>query len=438
MRYHGRVTDALPRRLGLWSAIAVVVGSTIGSGIFRSPAGIADRLPGPLPLLAVWVAGGVLALCGALALAEVAAALPRTGGIYAFLREIWGPLPAFLFGWAELVVIRAAATGAIAITFAEYAYRLLGIPPDGSVRWAAAAAIVLVAAVNIAGVRWGATVQNVTTLAKYAGLLVVIVLAFVTDLPRGGHFLPAAPPGSFDLARFGLALVSVLWVFDGWADLSFIAGEVREPQRNLPRALIGGTLAVIAIYLLANLAYLTVLPIGEMRHSPLIAAEVGQRLLGAAGAALVSVTVVVSTFGTLNGVLLTTPRIFFAMAADGKLFRPLARVHPRFQTPYVAIGLGAALGVVFVLARTFEQLTDAFVVAIAPFYALGVAAVFRLRRRGTASPFRSPGYPLVPALFVAAMLFLLGNAILDPSTRWATIAVLGVVLAGIPVHALIR
>jgi len=222
------------------------------------------------------------------------------------------------------------------------------------------------------------------------------------------------------------------------ADLSFIAGEVREPQRNLPRALIGGTLAVIAIYLLANLAYLTVLPIGEMRHSPLIAAEVGQRLLGAAGAALVSVTVVVSTFGTLNGVLLTTPRIFFAMAADGKLFRPLARVHPRFQTPYVAIGLGAALGVVFVLARTFEQLTDAFVVAIAPFYALGVAAVFRLRRRGTASPFRSPGYPLVPALFVAAMLFLLGNAILDPSTRWATLAVLGVVLAGIPVHALIR
>jgi amino acid transporter len=304
------------------------------------------------------------------------------------------------------------------------------------VRWAAAGAIVVVAAVNIVGVRWGAGVQNVTTFAKYAGLLVVVALAFALELPRGGHFTPAAPPGSFGLAPFGLALVSVLWVFDGWADLSFIAGEVREPQRNLPRALIGGTLAVLAIYLLANLAYLTVLPVDEVRRSPLIAAEVGQRLLGATGAALVSVTVVISTFGTLNGVLLTTPRIFFAMAADGKLFRPLARVHPRFQTPYVAIGLGAALGVVFVLARTFEQLTDAFVVAIAPFYALGVAAIFRLRRRADASPFRAPGYPLVPALFVAAMLFLLGNAILDPSTRWATLAVLGVVLAGIPVHAL--
>jgi basic amino acid/polyamine antiporter, APA family len=430
------VVDALPRRLGLWSAIAVVVGSTIGSGIFRSPAGIADRLPGPLPLLAVWTAGGLLALCGALSLAEVAARLPRTGGIYAFLKEAWGPLPAFLFGWAELVVIRAAATGAIALTFAEYAFRLVGLPREAGVHWAAAAAIVVVAAVNIAGVRWGAAVQNVTTFAKYGGLCVVIGLALGAELPRtGGHFVPAAPEGSFSMAPFGLALVSVLWAFDGWADLSFIAGEVRDPQRTLPRALIAGTLAVIAVYLAANVAYLAVLPVSELRRSPLVAAEVGARVIGPAGAALVSVTVVVSTFGTLNGVLLTTPRIFFAMAADGLLFRPLAAVHPRFQTPYAAIGLGAVLGVIFVLARTFEQLTDAFVVAIAPFYALGVAAVFRLRRDGVASPFRTPGYPVVPGLFVAAMGFLLVNAIVDPSTRWATLAVLGVVAAGVPVYA---
>src|SRR5262249_2455154 len=235
--------SARPRRLGLASAIAVGVGSTIGSGIFRSPAGIADHLPGPLPVLAVWVAGGLLVLCGALTLAEVAGALPRTGGIYAFLREGWGPLPAFLSGWAELVVIRAAATGAIALTFADYLFRLAGLPRvppyDTYAHWAAAAAIVLVAAVNAAGVRWGAWVQNVTTVAKSGALPFVVVLALVVELPRaGGHFAPAVPPGSFAVGPFGLALVSALWAFDGWADLSFVAGEVRDPRRNLPRALI--------------------------------------------------------------------------------------------------------------------------------------------------------------------------------------------------------
>jgi APA family basic amino acid/polyamine antiporter len=428
----------LPRRLGLASAIAVVVGSTIGSGIFRSPAAIADRLPGPGPLMAVWVTGGLFALCGALTLAEVASALPRTGGIYAFLKQAWGPLPAFLFGWAELVVIRAAATGAIALTFAEYLFRLLGLPltppHDAHAHYAAAGAIVVVAGVNIVGVRFGAALQTVTTIAKYGALLLVVVLALAVELPRGGAAHLAAP-GGFALGPFGLALVSVLWAFDGWADLSFVAGEVRDPGRTLPRALIGGTLAVIVIYLAANVAYLVVVPIDELRRSPLIAAEVGGRILGGAGVVLVSVAVVVSTFGTLNGVLLTTPRIFFAMAEDGLLFRPLAAVHPRFQTPYVAIGLGAVLGVAFVLLRTFEQLADAFVVAITPFYALGVAAVFRLRRRAEHAPtFRVPGYPVTPALFVAAALYLLVNAVADASSRWPTIAVLAVVAAGVPVY----
>ena len=440
----GQPSADLPRRLGLWSAIAVGVGSTIGSGIFRSPAGIADHLPGPLPLLLVWGTGGALVLCGALTLAEVAGALPRTGGIYAFLREAWGPLPAFLFGWAELTVIRAAATGAIALTFADYLFRLAGLPRvppyDTYAHWAAAGAIVVVAAVNALGVRWGAWVQNVTTVAKYGGLLVVVVLALALELPRtGGHFVPAVPAGSLAVGPFGLALVSVLWAFDGWADLSFVAGEVREPRRNLPHALIAATLLVLGIYLAANVAYLAAFPVGDIRRSPLIAADVGERVLGAAGAVLVSVTVVVSTFGTLNGTLLTTPRIFFAMAADGLFFRGLAAVHPRFHTPYVAIGLNALLGVVFVLLRTFEQLTDAFVVAIVPFYALGVAAVFPLRRRADHDPpFRVPGYPVVPVLFLAATAFLLANAVIDPASRWATLGVLAVILAGVPIYGLAR
>jgi amino acid transporter len=434
--------SSLPRRLGLWTSIAILVGSTIGSGIFRSPAGIAERLPGPLPLLGVWITGGVFALCGALTLAEVAGAFPRTGGLYVFIREGWGRLPAFLFGWAELVVIRAASLGAISTTFAEYSLRVLGYDPAAApysdyVHYVAAVAIAVTAGFNYVGVRWGALVQNVTTLAKYGGLLFIILLAFAIGLPRsgGGNFTPASPAGSFGIAPFGLALVSVLWAFDGWADLSFVGGEVKNPRRNLPRALIVGTLAVIAVYLLANLAYLAVLSVDEIARSPLVAAEVAERLVGSPGVIFVALTVMLSTFGTLNGSLFTAPRIFFAMADDGLFFRRVAAVHPRFETPYVAIALAAVLGIIFVMLRTFEQLADAFVTAIVPFYALGVASIFVLRRRGDYDPpFRVPGYPVVPAVFVLATVYLLVNAVLDPASRWATLGVLGTIVVGIPVY----
>jgi APA family basic amino acid/polyamine antiporter len=431
----------LTRRLGLWSAAAVLVGSTIGSGIFRSPAGIANRLPGPLPMLGVWVIGGLFALCGALTLAEVAGALPETGGLYVFIREGWGRLPAFLFGWAELSVIRAAALGAVSTTCAEYGFRLFGLDPAAPahvwpVHLVAAGAIAVTAFFNYRGLRWGSAVQNLTAVAKYGGLLFVVLVALAVGLrATGGHFTPAAPTGSFGIAPFGLALVSVLWAFDGWADLSFVAGEVANPRYTLPRALIGGTIAVIVIYLLANVAYLAVLPIEQIRVSKLVAADVAERVLGATGALFVAGTVVLSTFGTLNGSLLTSPRIFFAMAADGMLVRRVADVHPRYGTPYVAIALSATLGIVFVLMRTFEQLADTFVTAIVPFYALGVASVFSLRRkRGYNPSFRVPLYPFVPGLFVLATAYLLANALIDPSSRWATAAVLAIVLAGIPVY----
>src|SRR6266576_7118675 len=289
--------SSLPRRLGLWSAVAVLVGSTIGSGIFRSPAGIADKLPGPLPLLAIWLTGGLFALCGALTLAEVAGVFPRTGGVYVFIRESWGRLPAFLFGWSELVIIRAAALGAISTTFSEYLLRVLGHDPrvepySRYVHYIAAVAIVLTATFNYVGIKWGALVQNVTTLAKTGALLLIIILALAIGLPQtGGHYTPAVPPGSFSFPQFGLALVSVLWVYDGWADVSFVGGEVKDPERNLPRVLIFGTLMI-------------------------------------------------TTFGTLNGSVLTGSRILFTMAADGLLFKPVAIVDRRFQTPAVAIGLG--------------------------------------------------------------------------------------------------
>ena len=431
---------ALQRQIGLWSAIAVVIGSTIGSGIFRSPAGIADKLPGPLPMLSSWIAGGIFAICGALTIAELASALPRTGGIYVFLKKGWGDLAAFVFGWSQLVMIRAASLGAIAITCAEYFFRVMGWDLNAvmPVRYAAAIAILLTATFNIAGVRVGALFTNLTVLAKYGGLMFIIIVAFAIGLPAtGGNYFPLVPTGSFTIPAFGLALVSTLWAFDGWADLSYNGGEVKDPQRNLPRALIGGTLMVIAIYLLANLAYLAVLPIEEIRVSRLVAADVAERVLGPAGVVFVSVTVMVSTFGTLNTVLFTSPRIFFAMADDGLFFKPVASVHPKLGTPWIAIILAALLGAAFVLLRNFEQLADAFVTAFLPFYFLAVASIFRLRGRPDYQPgFKVPFYPFVPALFMLAVLYLLVNALVQESSRLQTIGVFAVCLTGVPVYYL--
>lgn len=431
----------LPRQLGLWSAIAVVIGTTIGSGIFRSPAGIADKLPGPFPLLTVWVVGGIFALCGALTLAEVAGALPKTGGYFVFIREGWGRLPAFLYGWTELIIIRAAALGGISLTFAEYSLRGLGYDPskapyDTYAHWVAAGALGLMATVNIVGLKWGALVQNVTTLAKYGGLMLIVILALVLGLPQtGGNFTPANPPGSFSVGAFGLALVSVLWAYDGWGDLTKVGGEVADPRRTLPRAIVIGTLAIILIYVLANVAYLSVLTVDEIRGARLVAADVAQKLVGPVGVTLVSLTVLVSTFGSVNGSLLTGPRIFFAMADEGLFFRQVAKVHPKFKTPYVAITLAATIGIAFVLLRTFEQLADIFVTASLVFYLLSVGAVFRLRKRPDWNPsMRIPLYPLPPLLFCGATLFLMVNALMDPGQRWGTVGVFGIILLGIPVY----
>ena len=420
--------------------MAVVIGSTIGSGIFRSPAGIADRIPGPLPLLLIWILGGLFALCGALTLAELTSEVPRTGGFYALLREGWGKIPAFLFGWGQLTIVRAASLGAIAITFAEYFVRVIGFDPsiapyDRYAQYIAAAAIALTATFNIIGVKWGSAVINLTTVAKFGGLAFIVILALAVGWPQtGGHFTPMIPEGSVRAGAFGLALVSVLWAYDGWADVSYVAGEVTEPRKNLPRAIIGGTLAVMIIYVLANVGYMAVLPIEEIRTSRLVAADVAERIIGRPGVVMVSTTVMISTFGTLSAVLLTSPRVLFAMADDGMLFAPIARVHPKYQTPYVAIGLVATLGLIFVLILRFEKLADTFVIAMIPFYALGVAAIYRLRRRPGYSPsFRTPGYPVVPALFIVSVAYLLLNALLDEGSRMWALGIFAVLLAGIPV-----
>lgn len=425
----------LVRRLGLWSSLGLVIGVTIGSGIFRTPATIATRVPDPALMLGVWVLGGVISLCGALSVAELAAALPQTGGWYVYLRESWGRLAGFLFGWAELVLIRASAAGAIATVFSEYFLRSLGVDAAANgplTDYVAAAAIVVSAVVNILGVQIGAAVAGVSTVAKFGALVVLVLGSFLAGAGTTANLTAAAAPVNGGL--FGLALISVLWAYDGFADVSFAAGEVKDPQRTLPRAIVTGTIAIIVIYLAANVAYLYVNPIATVAQSRLIAADTARAVFGELGVSLVSVVVAISTFGALIAIMLAAPRIFFAMADDRLFFRPLAKVHPRFQTPYVAILLAMVLGVLFVLTRTFEQLADTFVLSIWPFYGLAIAGLYRLRRTrpDLERPYKVPGYPVIPAIFIAAVIYLVGNALIaDP--LWTTVT-FAIVLAGIPVY----
>jgi len=428
--------ERLPRRLGLLSAIAVVIGSTIGSGIYRTPAVIAQRVPEPLAMLGIWVLAGGLVLCGALTYAELAAMYPRSGGVLVFLREGFGKLPAFLFGWTNLVIIRASSLGAIATVFAEYLLRSLGRNPAlpanvAMVHYVAAAAIALNTVVAYRGVQWSAVVVNLTTVSRYGALGLLVVAAFVAGHGDFRHYV--APGGAVHVGLYGLALVSVLWAYDGWGDLSYVSGEVKDPERNLPRALLLGTLGVVVIYLGANAAYLYLIPIGQMATSPLVAADAAQAILGRVGVGLVAVVVIISTFGTLAGSMLTGPRIIYAMAEEGLFFRGVARSHPRYGTPATAIVLTGALGVGFVLLRTFEQLADAFVLGIWPFYALAAAAVFVLRRTrpDARRPVRTWGYPVVPILFLLAAAFLLVNALVSDRNSWIPF---GVIVAGIPVY----
>jgi basic amino acid/polyamine antiporter, APA family len=436
--YTSPSTNQLVRRLGLWSAIGIVIGVTIGSGIFRTPATIATRVPDPMWMLGVWLLGGLISLCGALSVAELAASLPHTGGWYVYLRESWGRLTGFLFGWAELVLIRASASGAIATVFSEYFLRSMGYDPalnDRATDYVAAAAIVGAGLLNIRGVQLGAMLAGVSTVAKFGALAFIVVASLLLGGGSGAsvdHFTtPGAP---VDAGLFGLALISVLWAYDGFADLSFAAGEVTNPQRNLPRAIIMGTLAIVTIYLLANVAYLYVNPVERVAASPLIAADTMQAIFGPVGVALVSVVVTISALGALIAVMLAAPRVFFAMADDGLFFRQVAKVHPVYKTPYVAIFLAMLLGVAFVLTRTFEQLADTFVLSIWPFYGVAIAGLYRLRRLrpDLPRPYKVPGYPVLPAVFVLGVIYLVANALwTDPVWTSVTFAV---VLAGIPVY----
>lgn len=427
--------DRLPRTLGLWSAVAILVGITIGSGIFRVPAEIAAAVGSPVAFLGVWVLGGVVTLTGALAIAELAAMFPRSGGVLSYLHEAWGPFPAFLAGWAELTVIRASAVGGIATIFAEYADRLL-VGVDLPVQWVAAATILLIAFLNWLGVSYASALMNVTTILKYGALIGLTLFAFGAGQGAMTNLTQVDPAVAVGISAIFTALVPVMWTYDGWSNLAAVGGEVKDPGRNLPKALIVGTVAIVAIYLVINAAYLYLVPIGEMPGVQLVAATAAERIpfFGAAGAAIISGIVMLSTFGATNGSILTGPRIWFAMADRGLFFPVLARVSPRFQTPSVAIWAAAAVSVIYVLQNDFAALANKFILGSWPFYALAVLGVYRLRARrpDAPRPYRTLGYPLTPAIFLLASALMVGNAFYtEPADTGVTFAIIGV---GIPVY----
>jgi APA family basic amino acid/polyamine antiporter len=412
-----------------------VVGGIIGGGIFRTPAAVAERAGTVGLTLGVWIAGGIVALAGAFCFGELGARRPRAGGGYVYLRETWGPLPAFLYGWTLLLVIATGAIAAVAVLFADYALALVGLPP----RWnlpLAVASIVVLSGVNYLGVRPGALTQNLFTLLKLLALALLVGVGLAWAVPAVAE--PAAAPeaGGNAFGAFGAALVPVLFTYGGWQQTNFIAEEIIEPERTLPRALVLGVAIVVLVYLSANLAYLRVLGLGGLAASTAPAAEVMQRLLGSRGAGVIAAGIAVSSFGFLNLVILVTPRVFQAMAADGVFLPRLARLHPAYRTPGAAIVLQAAWAIVLTLSGSFAQLVDYVTFGDWIFFGLTVAGLFVYRRRDRGAPgtgFRAPGYPFTPALFVLAAGYVVVSAV-AANPRNAALGTLLIAL-GVPVYA---
>ena len=427
---------SLPRVLGLWDIIAIVVGGTIGSGIFLVPAEIATELSSPILILSVWVVGGVLSFFGALGFAELAAAYPHAGGAYVYLREAYGNLVAFLFGWTLFLVVDSGAIATLAVAFSSrYLPFFFPLSPVAQKGIAVLVVAVLVG-VNYVGVRWGANLQNVLTAIKFAALVGVCGVVFLLADGDAANWVnpPVDPPSMSLAAAFGVALVAVLWAYKGWEGASYSTGETRNPERNLPWGLLIGTLAVIGIYLAANLAYLYVLPTAEIATSERIAADAVSLAIGPIGASAIALVILFSISGAANQILLTSPRVYFAMAKDKQFFRAMADVHPRYQTPHVAIVAMGVWSAVLSLTGTFEQLFTYVVFGQWIFFGLTVAAVFVLRRRrpDLPRPYKTTGYPVTPALFVLAALYISLNMLV--SEPWNALAGLLIIALGLPAY----
>jgi APA family basic amino acid/polyamine antiporter len=421
----------LPRRLGFLDALSIVVGIIIGAGIFLVPNLVARELQSPTRILGVWVFAGVISFFGALACAELGTAFPATGGQYVFLREMYGPLIGFLCGWSMFAVARTAQVAWLAVTMTLYVSYFVPMS-SGAAKFLGLGALALFTAINYWGVNAGALVQKAFTLAKVAGLLLLIGAAL---LWRGGSAgAHAVASGGFSISQFGVALIACVLACDGWVQLSFVAGEIRNPQRNILWALAIGSAACTAVYVLANVAYMRVLSIPEIAASEHVGASVAERVMGHAGGVLVSVIILMSIIGTLNGCFLTSPRIYFAQARDGLFFRKFGEVDSKHQTPGFAIMAQGVWAAVLLISGSYESLLDYAMFAIWLSYGFMVAGVIvlRIKRPGLVRPYRMWGYPVTPILFLLITAWFLGNMIVTRPVP--SLAGLGLILTGVPIY----
>lgn len=429
----------LERVLGLRQLILIVVGTVIGSGIFIVPATVLKQTGGLGPALLVWLIAGILSLLGALTYGELGAMHPEAGGLYAYIRDAFGPLPAFLYGWTLFFVICAGSVATLAVAVSSYMGELVPLSP-GLGKAVAVTMIAAVAVINVKGTGESAAVQGWTTLLK-AGMIVLMSVVLISvggggTQPEPTALEPLAPLSL--LSAVGVAMIGALWAYEGWQYVTFSAGETMDPQRTFPRGIIAGTAAIAVIYLVANLGYVAALGLGAAAESERVAADAVTAVLGPAAGKVVAFTIVISMFSAANGLMLTAPRAFYAMAQDGIFFRKLAEVHPRFGTPAFAIIATSLWAMILALSGTFERLLTYVVFAGWIFYALGALSIFAYRRTRPEAerPFRVPGYPITPLLFVLAAAAIVVNTLVNRPE--SAVVGLGVVLLGTPAYFLWR
>jgi basic amino acid/polyamine antiporter, APA family len=433
---HRSNSAGLLRELRLRDATAIVAGTIIGSGIFLVPSSIANQLPSFFAVILVWLAGGLLSLFGALALGEMGAAFPKAGGLYVYLRQAYGRTVGFLYGWALLALIHSGSIATLAVAFRIYLAQILPLSATQQ-KLAGIFCVLALTGVNCLGVRSGKNVHNLLTVAKYTGLAIMLGLLFY-----GGHLhllrASAWPQSGLGLhpASFGIALVAVLWAYEGWHVLSFVSSEFKNSQRDLPRALFLGTLIVVVTYLLANVAYYSVLTNAQIQHTERVAAAAVSTATSGASAVFISLLVIVSIMGATNGMILTGPRVYYAMAEEGLFFPIFGKVNGRFHTPVFSILVQGLWAAGLTLLGTFQELFTYVVFTGWIFYGLAVAGVIvlRIRQPELERPFRVPGYPWLPVLFALAALGITASAVAASPIH--ALYGIALVLTGLPLYAL--
>jgi len=428
----------LVRQLSWLDATAIIIGTIIGSGIFITPGVVARNIPSPGLILLTWIVGGLLCLLGALIFAELASFMPATGGIYVFLKEAFGPLMSFIFGWLFLLVIKPGAIATITTGVAIYVGELVPLSPLG-IKLVAILVILMLSIIHYRGVRLGSNIQNFLTALKIlliTGLIALGLTSGASDWSR----LTSGSGGGFDLgmlSAMGVALAAILWTYDGWADICYMAGEVKDPGRSLPRAILLSTLAVIVIYAAMNIVFIITVPMDQMMTSDRVAADSARVLLGPGGATLATIAILISITGGANGSIMLGPRVFYQMGADGYFFRWTGRVHPKFRTPANAVVVQGVWAAVLVMGFNFEELLNYFIFTTWLFFVLSTFALFLFRKHlpDRERPYSTPGYPWVPATFILIALVMLANTLIERPLESG----LGLAFAalGIPVYFLL-